>query len=68
MAVFGIPEVREDDARRALVAAVAMHAAVTELGAEVASGADVRIGAAGRRQHRRGGGRRATTTTWSATW
>ena len=32
MAVFGIPEVREDDARRALEAATALHAAMAELG------------------------------------
>ncbi|HJR25581.1 MAG TPA: adenylate/guanylate cyclase domain-containing protein, partial [Acidimicrobiales bacterium] len=46
MAVFGIPEVREDDARRAVEVATALHAAVAGLGggAGAPEQVDLRVG------------------------
>ena len=41
MAVFGVPDVREDDADRAVAAAQAMHEAVAELGSTVVNGAAI---------------------------
>jgi class 3 adenylate cyclase len=44
MAIFGVPVAHEDDALRAVLSAVEMHAAAHRLGRELGAGIDVRIG------------------------